>query len=350
MTTCTRYADAIDDGIVGGDNELEAELTAHLNTCETCATDAREWAELATLTATARAEFQALPDLAPSSWVAIRAGIDAETGRRPWLSWRLALGGLVAGGAVAALAMMVFGPQVEATRPEGEPRVAPRTAEAPTPTPAPQRVAANPTPQPAPPVAHASGDVLRAGDTALRVVAFDRHTLTLAPGCEIQLTAWEQGRVVVALRAGTLTSDVRRQDPTEIFEVVTEAARVQVLGTTFSVTVGADGVTDVSVAHGVVGVTGADDTLRRVGEGESLRVGGPATPAAAVAPADAAEPAADPAPEPRAAKRKRGKRAKAARSASSRAKAAADAESDELKVIEINVPDQAAPDVGGGTE
>ena len=81
----------------------------------------------------------------------------------------------------------------------------------------------------------------------------------LEPGAELRVVAWSQEAIRLELKKGRLRSDVHRRSPTEVYEVRTETVSARVVGTTFTVDLGADGSSSVSVEHGVVAATG---TLR----------------------------------------------------------------------------------------
>ncbi len=296
----------------------------------------------------ALAEMEGLP---PSAWVRIRAGVDeAPSTARPagfLAAWRplLTLGAV----AVAAVALVLAWPDA-VTDPSPAPPVA--QGEAPSARTPGGGAAGTPTADPAPSVA--VGDLLAADAAPLELTAFGRHSLTLAAGGRARVARFDEEGVVLELLSGSLRSDVHRRSATEIFEVQSVGVTVRVVGTTFTVERAGAG-TSVSVEHGIVAATGADGTEQRLTAGESRRFGA-AAPPAVPAPATPIEPAqadvgADPAPPGEAGGG--GQAAEPDRPVqrpqpSRRIRAHARGETTvrqegDLKIIEIDVPDQAAP-------
>ena len=266
------------------------------------------------MVSTAREALDAMPELSASRWVALREGVDAgiredQAGGMGW-AW----GAVIVATAAALILSMspgpaVYSPEVSVAEAPAAPMV--------TPAAAPQRVELQSARGVQP------GDQLQAGKSQRTFDAFGRHSLALESGGVMDVVAWAPRDLAVRLRSGRVTADIAKAFPGERIQIETESAVVRVVGTQFSVTQEPSGATRVEVTEGIVDVYAAGDTAAapmRVTAGKSHRV----EPIGAVV----AKPPEKPV------KRRARTRAVAKPQKSPR---------DGFRIIEIDVPDQQAP-------
>lgn len=262
------------------------------------------------LVQSAREALNAMPDLPPSRWVEIRAGVDESmqryrNGGTGW-AW--------AAVAVASAAALLLSLSPAPTQPMEEESV---TTVAAVQAPAPRVAATSTTP------AHQPGQSLTADGASRTFDAFGRHSLTLDAGGTMEVVAWSPRDLAVRLSSGRVTADIAKAFPGERVQIETATAFIRVVGTQFSVTYEPTGGTRVDVTEGIVEVRAKHDASAkptRVTAGQTHRV------EAAQAPADAVQ-----APSSPTTTRKR---------ARSRA---ADKDDGGLRIIEIDVPPQQGP-------
>lgn len=204
------------------------------------------------LIAEARREFEQQADLTPSEWVLMRERIDAEMVAPPVRgSWAVA-------GAVAALAAVATLALVTPINPSGE--AAPEV-----------RIATNtemsaPVVQDDAPVEMAAevsfqeGERVVAAEEPVTITVGTSHRFVLAPSSVAILSTWNADVRSLRLERGSVNAHVMPARPEETIEVVTASATVRVIGTDFSVTLGANAETRVDVSHGVVEVRDGRDT------------------------------------------------------------------------------------------
>lgn len=198
------------------------------------------------LLAEARREFEQQADLSPSQWVSMRERIDAKVVAPPVRgSWAVA-GAVAALAAVATLALvMPIDPSREAAP---EVRIA-TNAEVSAPA---ERHDAQL--EEAAMASFQEGERVVASDQPLTITVGTSHRFVLAPSSVALLSTWNDNVRSLRLERGSVSAHIMPARPEETIEVVTASATVRVVGTDFSVTLGADAETRVDVAHGVVEV------------------------------------------------------------------------------------------------
>ena len=228
------------------------------------------------LIAEVRGALETQPDLSGASWARIRSGVDAGSrGRRG--AWLWGAGGLLLAGAAAAALVLGSGPS-------GGPSPAIVDVQVAIDRPAPEAVPPGlPAPAVPAPVAPAgvqgtlaagrfeTHSAAATGQESVRVVAFDRHVLTVAAHTKLQVVSWTPEALVVDIAEGQVHADVRRASASEIFEMRAGDVKVRVVGTAFTVQRDAAGTVEVDVEHGVVAVTPAAGAEVRLTKGQSWR-------------------------------------------------------------------------------
>ncbi|MGM0575641.1 MAG: FecR domain-containing protein [Myxococcota bacterium] len=328
MGTCERYERAVLDGA-----SVDGGLQGHLAECPHCAEAAERQTRYERTMEAARRSLEADVTLSPGAWVRVRDAVDDRARRRHrravWVP-------LVAAAAAAALVLVVDLPGERREETPGPEAAAPATT-APFVT-EPAQPEQDPSAGEAAPTV-AVGDVLEAGADGRRIAAFDQHLLTLEPHARVRVDAWRPEAVVLHVLDGELTCDVARERPDDLFEVRSDAARVRVLGTTFTVAVDDAGSTKVRVTHGRVSVTGPSGDVRALDAGQTTRI----TPQPAVAESAGDEPADEPSASESTSAESAGDRSTSARASGESASAPGDDRSRDrgVEVIEIDVPPQA---------
>ena len=262
------------------------------------------------LVAEARREFEQQTDLSPSQWVSMRARIDAEVDAPPVRgSWAVA-GAVAALAAVATLALVTpIDPSRDAAP---EVRIATSTevnALAERNEVQPEKVVS---------VGFQQGERVVASDQPVTVTVGTSHRFVLAPSSEAVLSTWSDNVRSLRLERGSIDAHIMPARPEETIEVVTASATVRVIGTDFSVTLGPNAETRVDVEHGVVEVRDRRDISVSLVAGQTHTV----RPLASDVEVETST-----APT----RTKRAKRPKTSKN--------------ELRIIEIEVPDQVDPAV-----
>lgn len=252
-------------------DEVDGAQLAHAERCAGCGEVLARHRALADATARVRRSLEDVT-LAPSSWVRIRQGVDAASARRG--AWLRAWAPAAAVVAAVAVAVSVW-PAPPAQ--DDEPRPGARAlAQVDGGWPSAPRFEVEPLAPSAAVVdgvarTVAEGDLLAAGESAMRVTAFGRHAVTIAGGAVALVRAWDPRHVELEVLAGEVTSEVKRAHEDERFAVVSGDVTVRVLGTVFSVA-REDGATAVEVARGRVAVDGPAGTRELVaGEADVFR-------------------------------------------------------------------------------
>jgi len=115
--------------------------------------------------------------------------------------------------------------------------------------------------------------IATAGDSQLRIGDERNAVVTIMPETSVELQDWSSRVTTLVLSRGTVRARVAHRNPGEHFQVLTENARVSVVGTEFSVCCEGDGETVVATLSGRVRVERADGLLIGfVTAGETLRV------------------------------------------------------------------------------
>lgn len=123
-----------------------------------------------------------------------------------------------------------------------------------------------------------AGTTIRTGPNGrVRLRWVDEVEMRIGPNTQLKVTRASYDRATKALDAlfrlnlGTVFVSLKRRLPAQSrLELQTPAITAAVRGTAFEVTVHPDGVTQLTVAHGVVAVRFADGTERRLQAGESI--------------------------------------------------------------------------------
>lgn len=96
-------------------------------------------------------------------------------------------------------------------------------------------------------------------------------TLTLERAASCQVVRSDERATVVALLSGTVTFDVAKRAPGQVFQVTSGDVTVTVHGTRFTVARDPDGTVVVSVDHGLVGVARHNEAEALLGPGEQIK-------------------------------------------------------------------------------
>ena len=115
--------------------------------------------------------------------------------------------------------------------------------------------------------------IATAGDSQLRISGERNAVVTIMPETSVELQDWSSHVTTLVLSRGTVRARVAHRNPGEHFQVLTENARISVVGTEFTVHCEVGGVTVVTTLSGKVRVERAGGPLIGfVTAGETLRV------------------------------------------------------------------------------
>ncbi|MFT7580825.1 MAG: hypothetical protein ACI9MR_002499, partial [Myxococcota bacterium] len=269
--------------------DLNAPAALHAETCSVCGLMLTQRQALAEVTLRARDAHLAIDDLPPSSWVAIRAGVDARVARDKRRFFGVSAPKLAVFTMTAALcavaAWFVLGHDDPATA-----RLDARTLAAST-VASPLQVAVAPAAtEGGERVVVSEGTVLETADVVRAFAAYGRHTVTVDATSKVAVQRWDSQKIALDLAVGKVTCDVNRSATEEIFEVHAGDVSVRVLGTVFSVERDDKDRVTVAVTRGRVAVKDGDDETVYVSAGESRVFPAEPTTAAVGTPAERSGP------------------------------------------------------------